>query len=122
MKILLTTLVIAGAVLVIRRRQRHSQLMVVERQPKFHSRKRFSAIYIAAYLLLALLIAGSVLYFFNQWQDSNRIVLVKVIDTTTGRVVEFEAYKKDVDGRSFRTIDGRKISLAAVERLEVTVK
>lgn len=122
MKILLTALVIAGAVLVIRRRQRHTELMEVSQQPTSNSGKRISAIHFAVFIVLTLMIAGSVLYFFNQWWDANRIVVVKVIDTTTGRAVEFEAYNGDIDGRSFRTTDGRKITLAAVERLEVAGK
>ena len=122
MKILLTALVIAGAVLVIRRRQRQAELMVVSQRSTSNSGKRISAIHLAVFVVLTIMIAGSAFYFLNQWWDANRIVIVKVIDTTTGRSVEFEAYNGDIEGRSFRTTDGRMITLAAVERLEVAGK
>ncbi len=96
--------------------------MEVSQQSTSNSGKRISAIHIAVFVVLTIMITGSVLYFFNQWWDANRIVVVKVIDSTTGRAVEFEAYNGDIDGRSFRTTDGRKITLAAVERLEVAGK
>ncbi|MES9959590.1 MAG: hypothetical protein ABW089_04075 [Sedimenticola sp.] len=116
-KLLLTALVILGAVLVIRRRTqaRPAPVQVVS-QPES---PRKGIMMIAATAVVALMIIGAGAYVYFQWQDSNQVVNVRVIDTRSGNTVSYRAYKGDVEGRSFVTTEGRKVSLAEVERLEL---
>ncbi|MET0106931.1 MAG: hypothetical protein ABW072_17595 [Sedimenticola sp.] len=116
-KLLLTALVILGAVLVIRRRAqaRPAPVQVVS-QPES---PRKGIMMIAATAVVALMIIGAGAYVYFQWQDSNQVVNVRVIDTRSGNTVSYRAYKGDVEGRSFVTTEGRKVSLAEVERLEL---
>jgi len=121
MKLLLMALVIAGAVLAIRMRQPPQQAAHVPdpRPPGPHSRQRFWMAKLAAVAVVVLMILGSGLFLFQQWRDANEIVVVHVIDTGSGRSVTYEVYQGDVEGRSFRTTDGRVVTLAEVERMEL---
>jgi hypothetical protein len=72
-----------------------------------------------AYGVLGIMLAGSAGFLFLEWRDSYRVVTVRVINTNSGRSVSFQARRRDVQDRSFETLDGRRIVLAAVERLEL---
>lgn len=120
-KILLTALVIGGALLVLRRRGRSPAPQPpprLEASSGGRDRPRQAARWIAAGFLL-LMLAGSGAYLFHVWRDNYRVVEVRVIDSRSGRSVTYQAYKGDVEGRSFVTTDGRRVSLAEVERLEL---
>jgi hypothetical protein len=65
------------------------------------------------------MIAGTGLYLFEDWEAGRRPVTVSVINANTGEVVTYQVSPKDLAGRSFRTLDGRHVTLADVERLEV---
>ena len=47
---------------------------------------------------------------------------MRVINANTGEGVTYQARREDVAGRSFRTLDGRRITLADVERMELDEK
>ncbi|MES9845352.1 MAG: hypothetical protein ABW162_00450 [Candidatus Sedimenticola sp. PURPLELP] len=74
---------------------------------------------IAATAVIALMIVGAGGYAYFQWQDAYQVINVRVIDTRSGNTVTYRAYKGDVDGRSFTTTEGRTVTLAEVERLEL---
>ena len=69
-------------------------------------------------LLAAALAAGS-LVFWLEWQDEHRLFTVRVIDTRSGEVRTYPVYRDDVEGRRFTTVDGRQVTLADVERMEL---
>jgi len=46
------------------------------------------------------------------------VVSVRVINANTGSSVSYQARRGDVKDRSLETVDGRRVVLAAVERLE----
>ena len=122
-KILLTLLVIAGAVVAIRRRNRMNMLgdsrpSAVPAIESISTGKR-SALQFAAIGLVALMLIGTRFYLYHQWQDAYQIVSVHVIDTRSGKTVTYEAYKGDVKERSFVTVSGRQVHLAEVERMEL---
>ena len=71
-----------------------------------------------AYTLLGVMLAGSGSFIFMEWRDQYRIVTVRVINTNTGTSVTYQARRGDVADRSLDTIDGRRVVLAEVERLE----
>lgn len=73
-----------------------------------------------AYGLVSVMFAGTGLYLFEGWEAGRRPVTVRVINANTGGVVTYQVSPKDVTGRSFRTLDGRQVTLADVERMEVS--
>jgi len=75
-----------------------------------------------AYALLGLMLAGSGLFIFLEWRDQYQVVNVRVINSDTGSSVTYRARLGDVKDRSLETIDGRRVVLAAVERLVVGEK
>ena len=122
MKLLLTLLVIAGALLTLRlRAQRRlnppppQERLINSSQPE-NSRRRLWVLFSGG--LMFLVLVGTGFYIYHQWQDNYREVIIRVIDSQTGNVVLYSAYKGDVDGRSFITLDGRSVTLAESERME----
>ena len=74
-----------------------------------------------AYLLVGLLIVVSgVIYYFN-WSDARQIVTLRVINAG-GNLSEYQAYRKDIKGREFTSVDGFLIQLADSDRLEIMVR
>ena len=45
---------------------------------------------------------------------------VQVVNAATGAIVLYEARRRDIEGRVVRTLDGREIRLADVERMILT--
>ncbi len=78
-----------------------------------------SAIKFAAIGVVVIGLLGAGLYLYYQWQDNYQIVTVRVIDTRSGSEATYQAYKGDIDGRTFYTTEGRQVTLAEVERLEI---
>lgn len=119
MKILLTALVIAGALIYLRQRGSHAgQSVSVSPQGSVISRKR-ALPRLAAVSVVVLMLAGSALFLYQQWRDSMQVVVVRIINANNGKEVSYQAYKGDVDGRSFKTVDGRLVTLAESERMEL---
>jgi hypothetical protein len=69
--------------------------------------------------LVMLVVGIGVGYLYLEWIDAHEEVQVRVVNAQTGEVMTFLARKKDIHARSFKTLDGRIISLADVERLEL---
>lgn len=120
MKILLTAAVILGAVLILRRRMRRvaqsqapAQVSVPPEPPKSHIQM------IAAYSLLFVMLVGAGFFIYLEWQEGYQVVGVRVINSQTGKTVHYQARRSEIDGRTFRTLDGREITLAEVERMEL---
>jgi len=78
-------------------------------------------VYYFAVGLITIMLLGAGYYLFEVWFDGSRIITVRVINSNTGSVTSYEVRKGDVEaGKStFQTIDGRTVTLAAVERLEM---
>lgn len=66
----------------------------------------------------AMLLATAIAVYFD-WEKSHRIVTIRVINADTGQVTEYQARRSDIEGRQFQTLDGRLITLAGVERMEL---
>jgi len=71
-----------------------------------------------AYLLVGLLIIVSGVVYYFSWSDSNQVVTLRVINAS-GTLSEYQAYRKDIKGREFDSIDGTHIRLADSDRLEM---
>ncbi len=119
-KLLLTLGVIAVAWLVVRNRQRRMSAMAAEPRLSAPSRTPPSSTWRwVGYTLGVLMILGSGLFLYLEWQDRYRVVTVSVINTQTGERSDYQAHRMDVESRSFITLDGVEINVAATERIEL---
>lgn len=71
----------------------------------------------AAYTVLALMLLGSGGYLYRGWAQGNQVLEVQVVNAATGAVSAYQARRRDIEGRVFRTLDGREVRLADVERM-----
>lgn len=71
-----------------------------------------------AYMLIGLLIVVSGVVYYFSWSDANTLVKLRVINAS-GALSEYQAYRKDIKGRAFTSIDGVQIQLADSDRLEM---
>jgi len=76
-----------------------------------------NAVRTAAYALVVLMVVGSGFYVFQKWEHRREVLAVQVVDPATGRTQTYEARRGDIEGRSFTTLDGRRIRIADMERL-----
>jgi hypothetical protein len=119
-KLILTLTVIAIAWLVVRNRQQRVEAITHDKQPGIVAKRGGNPMFRwGAYTLLAMLLLGSGAYLFVQWQDYSRVVTVIVVDTQSGRSVSYQARRGDIDERRFVTLDGREVSVANNERIEL---
>jgi hypothetical protein len=113
-KLLLTIVVMLGAYLVVRTRWRAAGRAEAQIASPLVPAGLVRTI---AYALLGLMLAGSGWYLFRQWETGNAVVAVEVVNANTGAVTRYEARRRTIEGRGFRTLDGREIRLADVERM-----
>ena len=78
------------------------------------------ALKIAAVVTIGVMIAGAALWMLTSWRDATEIVTVRVVNSTTGESVVYQAHRNAIDERSFRTVKGVRVTLAETERLEVS--
>jgi hypothetical protein len=114
-KILLTLAVILGAWLVIRLR--------LERRgtpaPRPQTRPLLPPALMRALAvgLVAVMVGGSLLWLYLDWESGRGLVNVRVINANTGEVTSFQARRQDIEERQFTTVDGRRVTLAEIERM-----
>ena len=117
-KIIFTLLIIVGAFWVVKRRS--ADVAARQRTKQDPNALNTSDLRMGAYLFIILMVLTSGVMLYHQWQDNNREVTVKVINTQTGESVSYRAHYGDVEGRSFHTLDGRTITVAGTERIELS--
>ena len=125
-KFLLTALVIIIAFFVIR--QRHlsgnnisqKNRTIPRKTENLNSRKEFTSdLRLGAYIFLTLMVGlGATLYYFD-WLDDHTILTVNLHRDNLSQPVSYEVYKYQLEDRSFITTDGRTITVASSERMEV---
>jgi len=120
-KLLFTATVILVAWLVVRNRWRAD-----DDEPGSLSNQRSAAlgplmprgaVKLAAYGVVILMLVGTALYLFQDWQHAREIVQLQVVNVYSGQVERYEAQRRDISRRSFVTLDGRRIQIAEMERL-----
>jgi len=119
-KILITAAVIYIAYLVVRARYQGSESRDDSAFPLTKAGRSFvppGAIKMAAYSVVGVMVVGSALYLFQSWDRQHQIVDVQVVNPYNGQVQRYEARRGEIDGRSFRALDGRLIRIAEMERL-----
>ena len=72
-----------------------------------------------AYGLVVILAVTSVGVSLLHWQGSREVVTVRVVNSRSGEVATYRANRSDIGPRSFRTLDGTRITIADVDRVEV---
>jgi hypothetical protein len=75
------------------------------------------AVKLAAYGVVVLMLVGTALYLFQDWQHAREIVQLQVVNVYTGQVERYEAQRSEISQRSFVTLDGQRIQIAEMERL-----
>ena len=70
--------------------------------------------------VLGVMLLGSGWYLYRGWANGNQVVEVQVVNANTGAITPYKAHRRDIAGRVFRTLDGREIRLADVERMILT--
>ncbi len=119
-KLLLTLAVILGAYLVIRTRiQRGRAVAAASPPPAREPLIPAVALRAVAYGLVVAMVAGSLLWLYLDWEAGASVVTVQVINANTGDVTVYQARREQVEGRRFTTLDGRIVTLADVERMEL---
>lgn len=119
-KILFTLAVVIGVLALFRWQRQRSGLDTPARDsiraaPRNGGRPVFRWFAIA---VIGLSIAGVGLWLLHAWRAAGEIVTVRVFDAGSGAMTEYQAYRSDLDNRSFRTVDGRRVTLAETERME----
>ncbi|MGQ9830892.1 MAG: hypothetical protein ACUVQI_04630 [Thermochromatium sp.] len=119
-KLLLTLTIILGAYGVLRAQWRINRLESSPR-PRLNRPQRlepsWQTMRLAASLLIAIMALGSALYLTTRWFRDQEVVQVQVINANTGRITSYESRRGSIEGRQFKTLDGRTIRLADVERM-----
>lgn len=116
-KLLFTLLIIVGAFWVVKKR---SAGVAAQQQAKQDPNAfNTSDLRLGAYLFIILMVLASGVMLYYQWRDNYREVTVRVINTQTGESISYRARYGDIEGRSFRTLDGRSVTVAATERIEL---
>ena len=121
-KILLTAIVIFLAALTIRKRSleqglidsfRGQQSARKPEEPTSDSDFRFLAY---AFLFMFIGLAAAMYYF--QWQEDHEILTI-TLTRSNQQSSSYEVYRADLGERSFVTTDGRAITIATDERMEI---
>ena len=125
-KFFLTIFVIIVAFLVIKQRHLNGnnvgQKRLASRREteKNSSKNGFEAeLKLGAYVFLTLLVGvGATLYYFD-WLDDHTILTVTLHRDNLTQPISYEVYKYQLEDRSFVTTDGRTITVASSERMEI---
>lgn len=118
-KLLLTLTVILLAWLVLRNRQKRMTAVANEPRLQAPAASGPNPWRWAGYVLVIVMILGSGLFLYAEWQDRYRIVNVRVVNTDTGVGTDYQAHRMDVEERRFITLEGMEVSVADNERIEL---
>ncbi|MAJ55751.1 MAG: hypothetical protein CBC67_06860 [Gammaproteobacteria bacterium TMED107] len=126
-KILLTLAVIAIAYLMVRRdlgSKRETAMSATLKiaagdQNKSSNPTLHDDLRTASYLFLFfMVVVGATLYYYR-WLDDHQLITVRLYSTDRADPASYEVYKYQLAERSFTTVDGRVITVAGSDRMEV---
>lgn len=118
-KLLLTAAVVLIGWLTVRKRWRPADEQAPP-PPRALETIPQGAIWLAAYGLVALMLAGSAVYLFQDWRHGREIVRVEVVNPATGGSERYRVRRADVGERGFVTLEGRRVRIAETERMIVS--
>ena len=113
-KLLLTLAVVIAAYTALRNRRAKS---ADAPPPKAKSALPWRALRIGAWSIIAIMLIGSAWSVLHQWQRAQEIVEIQVVNPATGAIDHYQAHRKDIKGRGFRTLDGQQVRIAEFERM-----
>ncbi|WP_299797006.1 hypothetical protein [uncultured Shewanella sp.] len=112
-KILVTLLVIAGALFYIRKPAR-----AVRAEKTADVGKQILFKYVVYGLIAFSLLASSGYWYWN-WQDGNQIVDVTIVSPNIATSEVYQVRKKDIGNNMLTTVDGISIRLSNQERVVI---
>ena len=116
-KLLLTLAVIAGAYAVIRARMRaadpNASRAAAPRPPLVPP----PLLRNLAFGLVVMMVTGSLLWLYLDWEARREVVSVQVINANTGQITNYQARRGEIGQRGFETLDGRRVELSDVDRM-----
>ena len=118
-KILFTLTVIVGVILFFRTKRARPQQQNRSSQPKKEISENEKMFRQGAYLFMLFMVISALAVFFFEIGDDYTKVNVHVINTQTGQRLSYEAEQKDIKSNSFKTLEGRTVYIADIERIEV---
>ncbi len=73
----------------------------------------------SVYLFLGFMVLAAITMIYIEVADNYSIVTVHVINSQSGSRVSYQARREDIESSSFTTLEGRKVYVANIERIEV---
>ena len=120
-KIILTLSVIVGCFwFVSSKRAQNRQPLLVEASKKEQQRK--AILQRGVYLFMFIMVISAATMIYLEVSDRYTTVTVHVINTQTGVKNSYQARREDVNASSFTTVEGRKVFVAGIERIEVETR
>jgi hypothetical protein len=120
-KVLFTIGVILVVALIWRTRQPRAVAPAAPRLVNPTRSRRTDLIRYLAFAAVTVLLVASIYLIYDHWRDRHEVVVVRVVDASSGRSVDYRARRGDIGDRQFTTEDGRQIVLAETERLETSI-
>ncbi|AZG72147.1 hypothetical protein [Shewanella livingstonensis] len=115
-KILVTILVILGAIVYLRRGRGHKVNRITE-MANTQKSPLFSRVII--YTMIAVSMLASAGYWGWSWYDDNTVVEVTITSPIEAMTDSYKVRKKDIEAQQITTVDGIQIRLSNQERLTV---
>jgi len=75
-----------------------------------------------AYALAGVAVLASIFFYYLKYTNDHQVMLIRVTSAANGQIVTYEAYRSDIKGKSFQTIDGRQVTIGDAERFEVLTR
>ena len=72
-----------------------------------------------AYCIASGIAGLAALVYWHNWNQWHELVTIRVINSRTGDVVTYEAFRGDVQEQSFKTTAGWKVTVSEAERVEI---
>lgn len=120
-KIILTLSVIVGCFwFVSSKRAQNRQPLLVVASKKEQQRK--AILQRGVYLFMFIMVISAATMIYLEISDRYTTVTVHVINTQTGVKNSYQARREDVNASSFTTVEGRKVFVAGIERIEVETR
>ena len=117
-KILFTLAVIFGVIIFYRSKQGAARPVAAPAAENPPGNSGSLSTRTLAYIMIAVLVAISILVFVINWHSDNRIVNIRIV-AEGGTTMNYQARHKTIKGRSFVTLDGTRVTLGESDRIEM---
>ncbi len=114
-KILFTLAVVVIVALVFHTKTR-STVRESTKKAQIEARRKTNRL--AAYGVIGVFILGGAGFFYYNWRVDNTIISIRVTSGSETSAISYQAFRKDIKGRKFTTVDGRSVTLGDSDRVE----